>query len=115
MKKIKGFTLMEMLIVVAVIVILTGIAIPTFRNAKMRSGEDADIQAVSALYTEMQAEYEIYEKADSQTLFGMEEKYNAENSRVGELGGLIKDSGWTKGGSVTIAVDSAGKFSVTCK
>ena len=45
-KKNKGFTLMEMLIVVAIIAILSAIAIPTFTKTLERSREAADLANV---------------------------------------------------------------------
>ena len=96
---------MEMLIVVAVIVILTAIALPTFRNARKRSGEDADIQAVSALYTELQSDYEILGKTYPEGKpvgEPMNESYNSGNARAGELAGLELGNGWTKGQTVFI-------------
>ena len=48
----KGFTIMEMLIVVAIIAILVAIAIPTFNNALTKSKEAADIANIRAAYAE---------------------------------------------------------------
>ena len=107
MRKNKGFTMMELLIVVAVIAVLIAIATPTFRNAQRRSNENADIQAVSALYTEMQADYEIKGIAASRTVSDMKEDFNGDMS---EFGGL-DEINWSKGGSVTITVDEDGNFS----
>ncbi len=50
----KGFTLMEMLIVVAIIAVLVAIAIPTFSGALTKSKEAADVANVRALYAEWQ-------------------------------------------------------------
>ena len=57
MKKLnnkKGFTLMEMLIVVAIIAVLVAIAIPVFNGALTKSKEAADVANVRALYAEWQ-------------------------------------------------------------
>ncbi len=48
----KGFTLMEMLIVVAIIAILVAIAIPTFSSALNKAKIAADIANVRAAYAE---------------------------------------------------------------
>lgn len=52
LKNKKGFTLMEMLIVVAIIVILLAIAIPSFNNALRKSKLAADQANVRAWYAE---------------------------------------------------------------
>ena len=48
----KGFTLMEMLIVVAIIAILVAIAIPTYTNALTKAKEATDLANVRAYYAE---------------------------------------------------------------
>ena len=48
----KGFTIMEMLIVVAIIAVLVAIAIPTFNSALTKSKEAADIANIRAAYAE---------------------------------------------------------------
>ena len=49
----KGFTIMEMLIVVAIIAVLVAIAIPTFNNALTKSKEAADVANIRAAYAEI--------------------------------------------------------------
>ena len=51
----KGFTLMEMLIVVAIIAILVAIAIPTFTGALDRAKASADAANIRAGYATLQA------------------------------------------------------------
>ena len=48
----KGFTLMEMLIVVAIIAILVAIAIPTFTGQLEKSRQATDLANVRAAYAE---------------------------------------------------------------
>ena len=50
----KGFTIMEMLIVVAIIAVLAAIAIPTFNSALTKSKEAADVANVRAAYAQLQ-------------------------------------------------------------
>ena len=50
----KGFTLMEMLIVVAIIAVLVAIAIPVFNGALTKYKEAADVANVRATYAEWQ-------------------------------------------------------------
>ena len=49
----KGFTIMEMLIVVAIIAVLAAIAIPTFNGALTKSKEAADVANIRAAYAEV--------------------------------------------------------------
>ena len=53
----KGFTIMEMLIVVAIIAVLVAIAIPTFNGALTKSKEAADVANIRAAYAEVMVEY----------------------------------------------------------
>lgn len=53
----KGFTIMEMLIVVAIIAILVAIAIPTFNSALTKSKEAADVANIRAAYAEIMLDY----------------------------------------------------------
>ena len=53
----KGFTIMEMLIVVAIIAILVAIAIPTFNSALTKSKEAADVANIRAAYAEVMLDY----------------------------------------------------------
>ena len=56
-KKQNGFTLMEMLIVVAVIAVLAAVAIPTISKSVHRSQEMADVANVRAYFAYLQADY----------------------------------------------------------
>ncbi len=53
----KGFTLMEMLIVVAIIAILIAIMIPTFTALLEKAREAADLANIRAAYAEAMVEY----------------------------------------------------------
>ena len=57
MKNNKGFTLMEMLIVVALIAILVAIAIPTFYGSLTKARESADGANLRAAFAEACTEY----------------------------------------------------------
>ncbi len=60
MKKLmnkKAFTIMEMLIVVAIIAVLVAIAIPTFNNSLVKAKQATDVANVRAAYAQMQVAY----------------------------------------------------------
>ena len=56
-KNKKGFTLMEMLIVVAIIAVLVAIAIPVLSNNLHKARVAADWANIRALYANLQADY----------------------------------------------------------
>ena len=59
MKKLmnkKAFTIMEMLIVVAIIAVLVAIAIPTFNSALTKAKEAADVANLRAAYAQVQVD-----------------------------------------------------------
>ena len=56
-KNNKGFTLAELLIVVAIIAVLTAIAIPVFTNQLERSREATDLSNIRAAYAEAVSDY----------------------------------------------------------
>ena len=55
LKNSKGFTLMEMLIVVAIIAVLVAIAIPTFTNQLEKAREATDMADLRSAYAEVMA------------------------------------------------------------
>ena len=51
--KKKGFTIVELVIVIAVIAILSAVLIPTFSNLVKKANTSADIQAVRQMNTHL--------------------------------------------------------------
>ena len=56
-KNNKGFTLAELLIVVAIIAVLVAIAIPVFTNQLEKSREATDVANVRSAYAEVMTQY----------------------------------------------------------
>ena len=54
--KKKGFTIVELVIVIAVIAILSAVLIPTFSNLVKKANTSADIQAVRQMNTVLATE-----------------------------------------------------------
>ena len=117
----KGFTLMEMLIVVAIIAVLVAIAIPTFSNQLEKSREATDAANIRALYAEQMVEYlnsntgTVADKAYTLT----QKQANWQTSGLEDnLKKLVKDATTDyKGtpavsGKCTIKVDTTGKATI---
>lgn len=116
----KGFTLMEMLIVVAIIAILVGIAIPTMTNQLEKAREATDAANIRALYAEAMVEY-----MNSDDGAAVEKKYTLTQKEAGwknaeletNLKKLVKNAGDydgspAVGGTCTVKVDNTGKVTI---
>lgn len=117
MKKIKntkGFTLMEMLIVVAIIAILIAIAIPTFTAQLEKAREAADIANIRSKYSEAMVEYldgngtttPVTKETPEMTQTKEKWQYVEWPTYLGE-----DPAEPTKGDTVTVTVDAEGKVS----
>ena len=67
LSKKKGFTLMEMMIVVAIIAVLMAVIIPTFTNAMNKAKAATDEANLRAYYAEVMAESVLDGKAPNVT------------------------------------------------
>lgn len=67
-KRVKGFTMMEMLIVIAIIAVLVAISIPTFSGALEKSREAADLAAIRSAYSEISMKFMTENEAEPITL-----------------------------------------------
>ena len=112
MKKLnnkKGFTLMEMLIVVAIIAVLVAIAIPVFNGALTKSKEAADVANIRALYAEWQVSILTENKdipADKATFLAGPDKNGASEFTFNYADGKNAKLTYTKdaeGGSIKYA------------
>lgn len=97
LKNSKGFTLMEMLIVVAIIAILVAIAIPTFSNQLEKAREATDMANIRAAYAEVMASALTGEEGTDVTYT------EAAGTWVKEVEAVQKVAEWqTAGGAPTI-------------
>ena len=98
-KNNKGFTLMEMLIVVAIIAVLVAIAIPTFNNALEKSREATDEANIRAAYAEVMA-CALTETSQN----GVDKKANTDgtNTYTATVDAVQKKAKWESGDKVTI-------------
>ena len=120
MKKMnkKGFTLAELLIVVAIIAVLVAIAIPVFNAQLEKSREATDIANVRSAYAEVVADYLANGTSASATVTA----HQAQADWQGQAGVLyiqidgsessISYSAKTSGNAYTVAITESGSVSV---
>ena len=90
----KGFTLAELLIVVAIIAVLVAVAIPVFGSQLEKSREAADLANVRAAYAKVltEANMGIYDKVVTVKL--KQKQYGWQSADVITIGGIshsVKD------------------------
>ena len=127
MKNKKGFTLMEMLIVVAIIAILIAIAIPTFASSLNKARIATDEANIRAGYASVMAEVLVGEKdikdnttytlqADGSVSEAATNAYKCQSTSTAAVvvGGVTADGTLSKGATVTYTYASAtGKVTIT--
>ena len=105
-KNNKGFTLMELLIVIAIIVVLVAIAIPVFNAQLEKAREATDMANIRAAYAEVSADFIMNEDATAsktvtavQTKAKWQTKKDAEKIKIGgqEVAAKVDGATWTIG------------------
>lgn len=111
----KGFTLMEMLIVVAIIAILIAIAIPAFTSALERARQTTDIANIRAAYAEAMVSY----LAENTTVSVTSEEMLQHDGDFGKIDvpDYLKASGgsytgFTSGKKALVTISESGEASV---
>ena len=102
----QGFTLMEMLIVVAIIAVLVAIAIPTFSSSLHKAREAADLANARAYYAYLQADYMTTGEYQPQFKANAEENISSTITYLDGTTVKIKLSGGTEA-TMTIENDNA--------
>lgn len=121
MKKIrnrKGFTLAELLIVVAIIAVLVAIAIPVFTNQLEKSRESTDASNIRAAYAEVAAAALTDSETDVTATVELKQQVaDWQNTGIQDIAGVaIGDIPAAKGGKVEVAyVGSTGKLTIAGK
>lgn len=86
-----GFTLMEMLIVIALIAVLVAIAIPTIASQLERSREAADLANVRAAYAQVSAEALLGDPQFKVTVALKQKQADWQSVNPVNIGGIVHD------------------------
>lgn len=126
----KGFTLMEMLIVVAIIAILVAIAIPVFTSQLEKAREATDAANIRAAYAEVMMAYLDNDTANYTKQVKLQQKkaeWQTADIKNNGIAGLTTISGATSAtsgqagaigtpspnGTATVKVDAEGAVTIT--
>ena len=110
-KSRKGFTLAELLIVVAIIAVLVAVAIPVFGNQLEKSREAADLANVRAAYAEVLTEANMGIYNEPVTVNLKQKQYDWQSADVITIGGISHS---VKGGDTENWIGKPGAGG-TCK
>ena len=119
----KGFTLMEMLIVVAIIAVLVAIAIPTFTGSLAKANAATDLANIRSGYASAQIKA-MTETVTDGTKFYLQKdgsvaptgtgNYTCKGKSTDEIGGQDFAPVWEKGDTITYTI-SGGKVTAITK
>ena len=113
-KNNKGFTLAELLIVVAIIAVLVAIAIPVFGSQLEKAKEATDLANIRALYAEQVTAYldtQAAVAAKTYTLTSDPSSVKTANATTTKIGDQTADA-LLKMATVSISVDAAGVVTI---
>ncbi len=114
----KGFTLAELLIVVAIIAVLVAIAIPVFSAQLEKAKESTDMANIRSAYATLVAKYLEDNSPGTITVQGAgQDTADWKTSGAGSLQGLANGSSYNisfnPGKTYTVSIDNSGSVSVT--
>ena len=106
----KGFTLAELLIVVAIIGVLVAISIPIFTTQLEKSREAVDLANLRSAYAEVTAAYLTDSSASSVTVSATQKESGWQGANQGSVGGFSVSA--KTSGSWTVSVDASGSVTI---
>lgn len=107
MKNKKGFTLMEMLIVVAIMVVLVAVAVPTF-STQLNNAKDAADAANERAAKAVAATMYLSEDIETNQVY----HFHADTGKLVKGGVPTNTYGKTRGSYVSVKVDDAGNIKI---
>ncbi len=123
----KGFTLAELLIVVAIIAVLVAIAIPVFTTQLEKSREATDLANIRSAYAELMSDYLVNGNAASAEVVLKQQQATwqyVEGAPTPVIGteitvgsgstttGAVSLPAATAGGTATLSINAAGEISI---
>ncbi len=111
----KGFTLAELLIVVAIIAVLVAIAIPIFASQLEKAKEATDLANVRSAYAEVVAAYLEDGKAHSASVTLTSNTADCKTDTSMKVAGVAVEDILKATSPVSVAVDASGKVTVAGK
>ena len=113
----KGFTLAELLIVVAIIAVLVAISIPVFTTQLEKAREATDAANIRAAYAEVMTEALTNADNDASQTVELKQTQNGWQGDIDDIGGIdVSDLGVGKDKTVTVTydADAATQVTITC-